>query len=67
MEEGGFYDYFCWKFGIRFKMYNELEYGIRAEKVDKSAKSAIVKESSSYFGCFCRGNKFRYGLKGNPV
>lgn len=48
-------------------MYNELEYGIRAEKVDKSAKSAIVKESSSYFGCFCRGNKFRYGLKGNPV
>lgn len=49
------------------KTYNKLEYGRKVEKVDKSVKSAIVKESSSYFGCFCRGNKFHYGLKGNPV
>ena len=52
---------------IFLKTYNELEYGVGAENMDKLSKRAIVKGSSSYFGCFCRGNKFRYGLKGNPV
>ena len=52
---------------IFLKTYNELEYGVGAENMDKLSKRAIVKGSSSYFGCFCRRNKFCYGLKGNPV